>query len=43
MGGVERGHRNVGVVNLRRTADASDMSLSKLFSEVEGGKERDDS
>jgi transcriptional regulator with XRE-family HTH domain len=35
MGGVERGQRNVGVVNLYRIAQALDMSLSELFAEVE--------
>ncbi len=38
MGGVERGQRNVGVVNLYRIAEALDMSLSELFAEVEGAK-----
>jgi hypothetical protein len=32
---VERGPRNVGVVNLQRMAKALDMSLSELFAEVE--------
>ena len=41
MGGVERGQRNVGVVNLYRIARALDMSLSELFAEVEGGEEQD--
>jgi len=40
MGGVERGQRNVGVVNLYRIAEALGMSLSELlselFSEMEG-------
>lgn len=40
MGGVERGQRNVGVVNLYRIAEALDMSLSELFAEVEGAKDR---
>jgi hypothetical protein len=40
-GGVERGQRNVGVVNLYRIARALDMSLSDLFAEVEAGKGRD--
>ncbi len=39
MGGVERGQRNIGVVNLRRIADALGMSLSALFAEVESEKE----
>ncbi len=41
MGGVERGQRNVGVVNLYRIARALDISLSELFAEVEAGKGRD--
>jgi hypothetical protein len=41
MGGVERGQRNVGVVNLYRLARALDMSLSELFAEVEDRKGRD--
>jgi len=32
---VERGQRNVSVVNLSRIADALGMSLSVLFAEVE--------
>ena len=40
MGGVERGQRNVGVVNLYRIARALNMSLSELFAEVEAGKGR---
>ncbi len=43
MGGVERGQRNVGVVNLQRIAEALGMSLSELFAEVEGTTERDGS
>jgi transcriptional regulator with XRE-family HTH domain len=35
MSGVERGQRNVGVVNPHRIAEALDMSLSELFAEVE--------
>ena len=42
MGGVERGQRNVGVVNLHRIAEALGMSLSELFAEVESGKGRTD-
>jgi transcriptional regulator with XRE-family HTH domain len=34
MGGVERGRRNVGVVNLYRIARALDLSLSELLAEV---------
>ena len=41
MGGVERGQRNVGVVNLYRIATALDMSLSELFAEVEGSNKPD--
>ena len=41
MGGVERGQRNVGVVNLKRIAEALGMSLSELFAEVEGKEGRD--
>ncbi len=41
MGGVERGQRNVGVVNLYRIAGALGMSLSDFFAEVEGEKARD--
>lgn len=36
MGGVERGQRNVGAINLYKIAAALGMSLSKLFAEVEG-------
>lgn len=38
MGGVERGQRNVGVVNLYRIAEALNMSLTELFAEVEESK-----
>ena len=31
VGGVERGQRNVGVINLYRIAKALEMSLSELF------------
>jgi len=41
MGGVERGQRNVGVVNLYRIAEALNMSLSDLFDEVESSQGRD--
>ena len=40
MGGVERGQRNVGVVNLHRIAEALDMSLSEFFAEMEGEEQR---
>ena len=38
MGGVERGQRNVGVLNLWRIAATLGMSLSEFFAEVEGAK-----
>lgn len=38
MGGIERGQRNVGVVNLYRIAEALNMSLTELFAEVEGSE-----
>ena len=41
IGGVERGQRNVGAVNLYRIARALNMSLSELFAEVEARKGRD--
>ena len=37
-GGIERGERNVGAVNLHRIAGALGMSLSEFFSEVEARK-----
>jgi hypothetical protein len=40
MGTVERGKRNVGVVNLYRIALALGMSPSELFAEAEGKTER---
>ena len=40
---VERGRHNVGLVNLRRIAGALDMSLSKLFAEIESQKGSNDS
>jgi transcriptional regulator with XRE-family HTH domain len=42
MGGVERGQRNVGVVNLSRMAVALGISLSELFAEVESIEPKDD-
>jgi len=42
MGGVERGQRNVGVVNLYRIADALNLSLSEFFAEMEGAGDRGD-
>lgn len=41
IGGVERGQRNVGVVNLYRIARALDMSLSELFAEVKSKEGRE--
>ncbi len=41
MGGVERGQRNVGVVNLHRIAEALGMSLSDFFAEVENLEKQD--
>ncbi len=38
MGGIERGERNVGVVNLWQIAATLDMSLSEFFAEVEDAK-----
>ena len=38
---MERGQRDVGIVNLHRIAEALGMSLSELFAEVESGKGRD--
>lgn len=37
-GGVERGERNVGAVNLHRIAETLGMSLSEFFAEVEGNE-----
>lgn len=42
MGGVERGQRNVGVVNLHQIAEALDLSLSEFFAEMEDAKGRGD-
>jgi transcriptional regulator with XRE-family HTH domain len=39
MGGVERGQRNVGVVNLHRIAEALDLSLSEFFAEMENAED----
>lgn len=38
MGGIERGQRNIGVVNLYLIAEALDLSLSELFYEMEGAR-----
>ncbi len=34
IGGIERGERNVALVNLERIAKALDLSLSELFRHV---------
>ena len=34
IGGIERGERNVALVNLEKIADALDLSLSELFRRV---------
>jgi transcriptional regulator with XRE-family HTH domain len=34
MGGIERGERNVALVNLEKIAEALDLSLSELFRRV---------
>ena len=41
MGGVERGQRNLGAVNLYKIAGALGISLSELFAEVESTVEGD--
>lgn len=35
MGGIERGERNVGVVNLAKIAETLDLPLSALVAEAE--------
>ena len=40
MGGVERGERNVSLVNIERIARALGMTLSELFEGVEHSKPR---
>ena len=37
VGGIERGERNVSLVNIGRIALALDTSLAQLMSEVDGG------
>ncbi|HEV2491960.1 MAG TPA: helix-turn-helix transcriptional regulator [Terriglobia bacterium] len=34
IGGIERGERNVGLVNIERIAKAFKVSLSELFREI---------
>jgi transcriptional regulator with XRE-family HTH domain len=36
LGGVERGERNLALLNITRLANALDVSLAKLFSELSG-------
>ena len=38
IGGVERGERNVSIVNLLRISNALDMSLSELLTCLDGGE-----
>ena len=42
MGGVERGERNVGAVNLHKIACALGMSPPELLAEMESAGERED-
>ena len=35
MGGVERGERNLGLINILRIADALDVSPASLFKGIE--------
>lgn len=39
MGGIERGERNVGIVNLARIATTLDMTLSELLAATENHSE----
>lgn len=41
MGGIERGERNVGVVNLSQIAMTLNMDLNEFFAEVESAKGED--
>lgn len=41
MGGVERGQRNVGVVNIAQIAATLNLSLTEFFAEVEGTNPED--
>ena len=38
MGGVERGERNLGLVNIARIAAALEISLTQLMAEAERGR-----
>ena len=35
IGGVERGERNIGIVNLQRIADSLEIKISELFQAIE--------
>jgi transcriptional regulator with XRE-family HTH domain len=39
IGGVERGERNIGLVNVGRIAKAFGMSVAKLMAEVDRGSD----
>jgi transcriptional regulator with XRE-family HTH domain len=41
MGGIERGERNVGVVNLARIAETLDIALSELIARSEKSRTRE--
>ena len=41
VGGIERGERNVGLINVHRLANALGVPVSALFLRVEGGTETD--
>ena len=36
VGGVERGERNIGLLNIRKLADALNVSIADLFREENG-------
>jgi len=40
VGGIERGERNVGIVNVGKLADALDVSIAELFSPFTQGRRR---
>ncbi|MCH7749891.1 MAG: helix-turn-helix transcriptional regulator [Acidobacteria bacterium] len=40
IGGVERGERNIALVNLERLARALTVSLSDLFAGLDGARRR---
>ena len=35
IGGVERGERNIGIVNLQKIADSLEIKISELFQSIE--------